>query len=198
MSAAACRTSERRLKQTGRIRQTHGGYTFMKVVILGLAIAASLGACSRSNGSPASVAEEFVRKLANSDCAGIQDYLSDASKRTLGTMMDQQCAASKASNKGETLKSVTVTNLQETGDRATLTLTGESSSGAKDSTPMTLVREGGRWKIEFMNGAASSGAPAPAAVAPAAPTAAPGTTTTTNTVTTTEEEGDEADTDEKQ
>ena len=156
----------------------------MKRLVLTVAMVAALAACSRGSGTPAGVAEEFMRKLDSGNCTGITDYLSNSSK-AIGPKLEQACAAQvemkkSMPDKGKTLSSVNVLEATENGDRATVRLEGVFSDGSKEGgDALTLVREDGRWKIDILaTGMAAGGGagptPAQTMTPPTGPTPAPG------------------------
>ncbi len=167
----------------------------MKRLVLTVAMVAALAACSRGSGTPAGVAEEFMRKLDSGSCTGLGDYLSNSSK-AIAPKLEQACTAQvemkkSMPDKGKTLSSVNVLEATENGDRATVRLEATFSDGSKEGgEALTLVREDGRWKIDILATGMSAGGggagPAPTAppmtppagpmpTAPAAPTMDPAT-----------------------
>ena len=146
----------------------------MKRLILTVAMVAALAACSRGSGTPAGVAEEFMRKLDTGNCTGLGDYLSNSSK-AIAPKLEQACAAQVEMKKsmpdaakGKTLSSVNVLEATENGDRATVRLEGVFSDGSKEGgDALTLVREDGRWKIDILaTGMAAGGGAGPNPTAP--------------------------------
>ncbi len=144
----------------------------MKRLILTVAMSAALAACSGASGSPAGVAEEFMRKLDTGNCTGLGDMLSNSSK-AIAPKLEQACSAQaemkkSMPDKGKTLSSVNVLEATENGDRATVRLEGVFSDGSKEGgDALTLVREDGRWKIDILaTGMAAGGGAGPAPTAP--------------------------------
>ena len=176
----------------------------MKRLVLGIALAAGLAACSGSN-TPGAVTEQFFRKLESGDCNGIQDYLSANSRAAAGQKIEQVCTLGSAARKAdpakaqaEGIKTFRIADSKEEGDRATVRFEAESNNGQKANDTVHLVREDGRWKIDLTAGGGGMGGgmgagPSPSATPPVtAPTPAPTapsttTTTTTNTTSTTDE-----------
>lgn len=137
----------------------------MKRLVLTVAMAAALAACSGASSTPAGVAQEFMRKLSSGDCTGISSYLA-ASNQSIAPKLEQACtvqAAQKKNNPGQekTLTSVNVLESTENGDRATVRLEGVFSDGSKEGgETLTLVREEGRWRVDLLaaKGSGRSGA----------------------------------------
>lgn len=167
----------------------------MKRMVIGLALASALIACS-GESSPAAVVEEFGRKMENGNCSGVQDYLASSSRAMVGPKLEQACTAAAEMRKNDpkakekTIKSMRVVDSKVEGDRATVTMETEYSDGTKSGgdQPITLVKEEGRWRIDLLgsmtgeDGGASgsemnppaqpgpeTSAPTPAPAEPAAP-----------------------------
>lgn len=148
----------------------------MKRLILTVSMVAALAACSRGSGTPAGVAEEFMRKLDSGSCTGLGDYLSNSSK-AIAPKLEQACTAQTEMKKnmpdaakGKTLSSVNVLESTENGDRATVRLEGVFSDGTKEGgEALTMVREDGRWKIDILATGMAAGAGGGAGPNPAAP-----------------------------
>lgn len=148
----------------------------MKRLILTVSMVAALAACSRGSGTPAGVAEEFMRKLDSGSCTGLGDYLSNSSK-AIAPKLEQACTAQTEMKKnmpdaakGKTLSSVNVLESTENGDRATVRLEGVFSDGTKEGgEALTMVREDGRWKIDILATGMAAGAGGGAGAAPTAP-----------------------------
>lgn len=150
----------------------------MKRLVLTISMVAALAACSRSSSTPAGVAEEFMRKIASGDCAGLGDYLS-ASSRSIAPKLEQGCTLQAAERKNgpdkdKTLSSVNVLEATENGDRATVRIEGVFSDGSKEGgETLTLVREEGRWRIDLLAGKSGGGGAGPVPTAPMTPPTAP-------------------------
>ena len=184
----------------------------MKRVMIALALAGCVAACSRAS-TPEAVIEEFMRASETGRCDSLPDMFTSDSRQMLGEKLKQSCRESadqRKAGKGEqrTLKSLAVLDRQEQGDKVTLRVQPTlSDNSTQPAMPFVLLRQDGRWRIDLMQTAAANGknegpggpgapqmpgARAPGAN-PAPPVATNTVTTTTNSTTTTEGEANESE-----
>ena len=164
---------------------------FFKSLTLG---AASLFvvACGGGANTPESVALGFSQAMGNLDIAKAKEFTTAKGKETLGAMegmMGMLPEAEKAKAKEEA-KKLTKATCKVEGDKATCTICC-GADGKDSAEALTLVKENGKWAVEFDKGGMGGGTtePAPAtgdttATAAGDTTGAAATTATTPSTTT--------------
>lgn len=156
---------------------------FFKSLTLG---AASLFvvACGGGANTPESVALGFSQAMGNLDIAKAKEFTTAKGKETLGAMeglMGMMPEAEKAKAK-EQAKSLTKATCKVDGDKASCTIC--CGPDGKDSPEaLTLVKENGKWAVEFDKGAMGGGdtTPEPADTTTTAPVDTTGAAATTAT-----------------
>ena len=138
---------------------------FFKSLTLG---AASLFvvACGGGANTPESVALGFSQAMGNLDIAKAKEFTTSKSKETLGAMeglMGMMPEAEKAKAKEEA-KKLTKATCKVDGDKATCTICCDAE-GKDSAEALTLVKENGKWAVEFDKGAMGGGTPEPAPAA---------------------------------
>ena len=129
----------------------------MKRLILGLAVVAAIGACSRGGGTPGAVVEDFARRLDSGNCTGLRDVFANNSRELVGEKIESVCQLGVEQRKSmpnadqQRLKTVHIMETKEEGDRATVRADIETNAGQRQGAQtFVLVRENGAWKIDLL------------------------------------------------
>ena len=135
---------------------------FFKSLTLG---AASLFvvACGGGANTPESVALGFSQAMGNLDIAKAKEFTTAKGKETLGAMegmMGMLPEAEKAKAKEEA-KKLTKATCKVEGDKATCTICC-GADGKDSAEALTLVKENGKWAVEFDKGGMGGGTTEPA------------------------------------
>jgi hypothetical protein len=109
-----------------------------------------------SSSSPSTVAEDFVRAVADQDCSRIVPLLSDESKALFEQEGQDAEAGCEAAIGGDTvgqdivINNLEITNETEDGDSAQVDIKMSYSVGDEEQTTednVKLVKQNGDWKV---------------------------------------------------